>query len=251
MFNNRKAAAELRTHLALFPKEHYGVVSYTIEDAVANDAYDLLRHVDTFMKDGSELSVLDVGANFGVFSLGVRAMCTAIIVAVEPSPTTFAALVSATEGSEIQCVNHAMGEGTQVYMVHAADPLCTTVSSAEQQTQKVYAAKLSHMIKQYDVGTTWGDENATHPFLLKIDCEGGESALLRDPRETAFLMERLHKCKGAVGLEIHWGSKYYAALGDSVREEEWDVWATNLSKHVEVTRTRLTSTTGIVSFGVY
>lgn len=248
MHSNRFAAAKLRSNMIHFPAAHYGVINYTIEDAIANDSYGILQALDSLYKQRKEISFLDVGANFGVVSLGVRAMLPeANIVAVEPFHSTFAELVKTTAGQGIQCVHHAMGDGGNISFKACNDPLCVT-GDKNVGMNAVYAATLSCMLKQYDIGRSVVD-GSKHPFIVKIDCEGGESALLRSQHETKFLLERLRDHQGFVGLEIHWGKKYWHCGEDVVTSAEWDAWLSSIPSNLKPTRKDITPTTGIITFG--
>lgn len=215
MHDTHTIAMKMRTDLYRFPEAHHGSMSYTIEEVVADDCYDILKHV------GVGWEVLDIGANFGVFSMACVLAGASRVVAVEPCPPTFNALARITRGL-VECCCHGMGTGTKMFMRVLDHPVLNQVTaSAEGGGAEVYCATMQHMLKQYRLGDAGGVQRK---IAIKIDCEGAESSLLALPDDTFALVSELIKYKGRMGMEVHFGKDYCSALPQPVTPEDWAKW---------------------------
>lgn len=225
MTDTHAIAMKMRRELDVFPPEFLGSMSYAIEEVVADDTYDLLKHIDK----GWE--VLDIGANFGVFSLAACEARAARIVAIEPHPSTFAHLVQITSGM-VECCNHAMGMGTKMRMFDGGNPVLHQVKPTGDGPE-VFCATMQHMLKQYRIGA-----DPARRVAIKIDCEGGETALLASQEDTHALIGTLRARKGRLGMELHYGSGYYSATGATTNESDWDMWRNKLPSYCVTTITQ-------------
>jgi FkbM family methyltransferase len=122
--------------------------------------------------------VIDVGGFIGDFSLyAVKKLNARRVIVCEPSPRNWALLVKniANNGYEdrIEPVNKAVTDGGNVMMnVDAPDEYQCTVSAyhtSEQSLSAVSGISLSQLLLDYAIESV---------DLLKIDCEGGEYAIL-------------------------------------------------------------------------
>src|SRR5439155_8031638 len=130
--------------------------------------------------------VIDVGGFIGDFSLyAVKRLNARRVIVCEPSPRNWALLLKniANNGYEgrIEPVNKAVTDGRDVMMnIDAPDECQCTVSayaSSEQLLSAVPGISLGQLLRDHAV------ENVD---LLKIDCEGGEFAILESTPAEVF-----------------------------------------------------------------
>jgi FkbM family methyltransferase len=122
--------------------------------------------------------VIDIGGFVGDFSLyAVKRLNARRVIVCEPSPRNWALLLKniADNGYEdrIEAVNKAVTDGSDVMMnIDTPDESQSTVSAYYQTGQQLTAVagiSLSDLLQSYAVESV---------DLLKIDCEGGEFAIL-------------------------------------------------------------------------
>jgi len=164
--------------------------------------------------------VVDIGGNIGVFALFARELWPETrIVSIEPYPETYGFLAENTAGKNIDLYNVALGDGKPVRFSTYRDSLSLqTVPSADGIPSFPFRELLAH------VGVTLTDRS-----VLKVDCEGAETALLG--LEAVALMQQVqHLCieyhvkgrKGEFPIAMTWA--------------EWGKWVKDLSAgplHVE------------------
>jgi FkbM family methyltransferase len=130
--------------------------------------------------------VVDVGGFVGDFSLyAVRRLNARRVIVCEPSPRNWALLLKniANNGYEdrIEPVNKAVTDGGNVMMnIDAPDESQCMVSAyyrSEQPLTAVPGISLSDLLREHTVETV---------DLLKIDCEGGEFAILESTPTDVF-----------------------------------------------------------------
>lgn len=214
------AAQTLRKNLHVFPHEYLPEISYTIEEVVAKDCYGLLGKMTS-----ESWTVIDIGANFGIFSIAAflhsyRHNSRTRIIAIEPNPPTFCSLVKTTTSlidglrPEVELGCHAFGDGRLVSIDQNSSPF-KAKASGPGGAHQTYAMPLAEIMHQYAV---------QGPVLLKIDCEGGETALLDDAGAIVILRDILAG-GGHIGLEVHWGDKYPNLSKQAVVDREtWSRW---------------------------
>lgn len=232
MTDTHAIAMKMRRELDMFPPEFLGSMSYAIEEVVADDTYELLKYIDPTWE------VLDIGANFGVFSLAAYEAKAARIVAVEPHPATFAHLVKATSGI-VECCNHAMGTGVKMRMFDGGNPVLHQVKPLGDGSE-VFCATMQHMLKQYRIGAI-----PERRVAVKIDCEGGETALLAREEDTHALICTLRARRGRLGMEVHYGGTYFSATGTPIAENDWVAWCNKLPCYC---KPKLSSRVGNIAF---
>ena len=148
-----------------------------------NELTDLKTFWQIFLRrvyrvEPSDLVILDIGANVGLFSLyAARQAHSAKIYAVEPFPATFNRLLEAVRDHQlaerITCLNCALtGDGATRLMRN--DPLPSqrrslVPSGKESSGIQVQSRTLSQLIREQGVNQI---------DLLKMDIEGGEYEVL-------------------------------------------------------------------------
>jgi FkbM family methyltransferase len=129
---------------------------------------------------GPGRTFVDVGANFGVYSL-VMAARGASVVAVEPNPesVTRLAVNVAASGAEVEIVPAACGDKDGIMPLYLAP---------EENTGMTSLARSNAVggVKQYQVRVRTLDEilGGRRVDAIKIDVEGAEEMVLRGAQET-------------------------------------------------------------------
>lgn len=139
-------------------------------------------------------TILDIGANAGIFSLAARFMAPhARIHAYEPNACSFSHLSFNTEGLDVQCHPEAVGDRrTSVALCHRENSLHTTTVFAQEGDVS--------MISFADAI----DRAGGSVDFLKLDCEGAEWLLFEDPAPWTKVR--------AIGMEYHLWAKANSTL---------------------------------------
>lgn len=136
-------------------------------------------------------TVLDIGANFGVFTklFSELAGPSGEVIAFEPIPETFRTLSAGVELLKLQNVktlNKAVSD-------HVGTALMEVPQYSETMGENLYE---SHIVNSSDAPNTYSVQTVTIDSLqlskvdfIKIDVEGHELQVLRGGRET---IQRLH-----------------------------------------------------------
>lgn len=168
------------------------------------DTYDLRKHVAWGIG-----AVLDIGANVGSFSLMSRILFPiARIYAIEPCRESYDYLANHVGLWSVRCHNFALGNGENLHF-HGTEK---SGFNKFFTTQELEANKLepTYTIPSYPLSTMFanlkvddGGVNKKRPYIIKMDCEGGERFLLDDPgamtcirNSVAFLLELHLKMAG-------------------------------------------------------
>jgi FkbM family methyltransferase len=135
--------------------------------------------------------IIDAGANIGASSVYLAlTFPEAQIVAIEPEPGNFALLQANVEGLNVRCLQAAIGSNSG--STRLVDPgigawgYRTDSSGGGIEVPKL---AMSQLFQEYA-------EPMYHPFLVKIDIEGGESDLFATDtawvERTAIVIVELH-----------------------------------------------------------
>jgi len=173
------------------------------------DTYDLRKwgpyDVATFV---------DIGANCGTVSIMARILFPdARIIAIEPCRETFSHLQFYMNWG-VECYNFAMGDGTELSFQKGSHSGLNQFSSSEEASYskglyRVPSQTLPNIFKAF---------NVVPPYILKIDCEGGERFLLNDPACKDVVRGSLQTC-----MELH---KY-----PGVTSQQWRDWLKDIETH--------------------
>ena len=122
--------------------------------------------------------VIDIGGFIGDFSLyAVKRLNASRVIVCEPSPGNWALLLKniANNGYEgrIEPVNKAVTDGRDAMMNIDAPAECQCMVSAYAPSEQPLSA-----VPGVSLGQLLRDHAVEHVDLLKIDCEGGEFAIL-------------------------------------------------------------------------
>jgi FkbM family methyltransferase len=123
-------------------------------------------------------TVIDCGANIGAFSLWALSRAPCQVLAVEPSPTTFATLRSNLERFEVRAsvLKAAIGvtRGKTLLYDTTASTYATTTPAAQTSRARSYA------VEQVTLADVIATSGFAHVDLLKMDIEGAERDVLAD-----------------------------------------------------------------------
>ena len=142
-------------------------------DCIVNKQINTDKIYDFYFKDKKNLTIIDAGANVGMFSVHCSPS-SKIIYAIEPTPSHFNILKKiTTKFNNIIPINCALwGEDENLTFYNI--PSNTTANSAVAtggQALTVTGKKLQTIIKE---------NNIEHIDLLKMDIEGSEFKILND-----------------------------------------------------------------------
>lgn len=176
---------------------------FLVKEIVTDDNYEFRRTLEAM----EIRSILDIGANVGVFSLMARMLCpTAKIAAVEPHPQTYHNLTRNLECYRVETYQVALGDRQAV-------DFSTSRNSGSVQTRPGTAVQSMGFLEILELTKTPTGE---HTFI-KVDCEGAEAWLmwnLMSPQIVAGL--------GGFAMEYHLRSDEFP-LGPT--EDELIAWA--------------------------
>jgi FkbM family methyltransferase len=173
-------------------------------------------------------TILDVGANIGVFSLHARSLFPdALIHAVEPSPETLVSLHQNTRDHRITVIEGAAGSSSRMASLQVGDdPTATHLTSETQETGvRCHVFAFDNLVRGMGGKVSF----------LKLDCEGGEYEILET--ETMKNVQHL-ACEfhAFAGREAEDGLRLLRAHGFTITQwipfaqEGWHIaWASNLN----------------------
>jgi FkbM family methyltransferase len=146
-------------------------------------------------------TVLDIGAHIGSTAIMAKILNPhARVIALEPCKETFEILERNMQYWEVECHNIAFGPGTPMCFIHKkSSGMNKFVDESEKEywpppekyEYMVDSKTLSQIFYEYEI-------DRTKPFIIKMDCEGGERYLVRDPsaidlvRNCDMLMVEIH-----------------------------------------------------------
>jgi len=160
------------------------------------DSRFLRKEVDTYGIETIPMNhfpvMLDVGANVGVISMLSRIFHPAMkILAFEPAPTTFECLNDNVAGMGIDTVNAAFFDGTDVCIHYKSRSCSNKVRKAEpEEDVPIKSYTLTSLVEEFGI--------TPEETLLKMDCEGGEYAMLTNTGDFELLGRF-----GYIAMEIH------------------------------------------------
>jgi FkbM family methyltransferase len=149
-----------------------------------------------WIKDGALDFVFDIGANIGLFSVMMRARHPrARIVAVEPAIDARVYLRLNVQALNIDIVEKAIGDGNPLNMKSRGHILDTIFTPLEQNGgYAVESIKLKTLMDMYGC-------KSSNNYLIKLNCEGGETFLLNDPESIEILKNAYQ-----VSMQAHYRS---------------------------------------------
>ena len=146
--------------------------------------------------------VVDIGSNYGFFSLYVQRYKPSRVIAVEPFPPVYECLRKNLNNTNTETVNKAISltTGSEEFVVadifgqnrlNKFGDKSPLLASSTNDTIQVDTININHFIAQYDL---------TRIDFLKIDCEGGELDLFNKINKD-YLNNNIKK----IAMECHSG----------------------------------------------
>lgn len=135
---------------------------------------------------------IDIGANSGVFSYAcAKRYPESIVIACEPDPDTHQQLqANLRDLNNVVALKQGLGKADQGYELVAGP------TSLRTQFRPTDAGQAFDLRPLHQLATDNGVQAAQ--CFVKIDCEGGESLLLDEPLDRAWLARSL-----GFGIEVH------------------------------------------------
>jgi FkbM family methyltransferase len=179
-----------------------------VREIIVEDSYKLRRLINCNIDN-----VVDVGANYGMFSLVSKIFWPkANVVAIEPNHTTFKGLHTNVRNLGVRCFRLGLGNGkpikSQIVRPHYSGSNIT-VPAEDSDVDVVRSLNIFRMCRYLRIVTS---ENT----ILKIDTEGAEAMFLGDRR-----IPELFKRLGYVTVELHFRSGHWPT---APTERRWGHW---------------------------
>lgn len=142
--------------------------------------------------------VVDIGANYGVFSLYAQQFNPSKVYAVEPIKSTFKCMSKNLEEYGVVCVNKAISntDGFEVFAITDVNGNNFSIKNSEgyHPSQMIN----EEIVETVDINTFINDYNIEKIDFLKVDCEGGELDLFEQIDKT-YLSNNIKK----IAIEYH------------------------------------------------
>jgi FkbM family methyltransferase len=159
--------------------------------------YDKIYERD-FVKVSIDDVIVDIGANYGVFSLYSQMFKPKKVYSVEPIKSTFENMKKNLDGYDVVCINKSISDknGVETFAL-------TNVNGNNFSLKNADGYHPSEVINEEIVETITIDQlisdyNIPHIDFLKVDCEGGELDLFQTIDKN-YLKNNINK----IALEYH------------------------------------------------
>jgi FkbM family methyltransferase len=160
----------LEFHVTIRPRDDLQVS----RELLSKDAYAMPDEVAARMPSAGSIRVLDLGANIGLFALSIyRQLKSADIFCFEPDPSNLKLLSR-------NIIQNGLGDSIKAlpYAAAAQDGEVRFVSDGKHTSHIARdPSETAQLVTQYDIFPL-----ASSCELIKMDIEGGEWEILRDPR---------------------------------------------------------------------
>ena len=131
------------------------------------------RYYDWFFTGAKDLTVLDIGANIGLFSLYVQDSAK-IVYSIEPTPNHFHVLTELTKSYDnIKRINAALHSSDEQIDFYISEENSTMNSTVNKYGQKV-------MVQGYTLESLLNGLSLDHVDFVKCDIEGSEMIAITD-----------------------------------------------------------------------
>lgn len=179
---------------------------------VARDIYGVGKYKSNYFD-----IIFDIGANIGFFSVYMRMKHPHTrIVAVEPSIEVCNYLRQNINMLNIELEEKALGNGGRFFLLsrgHILDSMF--VQECRENSYSVESISLASLFEKYNC-------KLSDKYLIKLNCEGGESHIIGDKKSEEVLINAQH-----VGMQIHFKSQQSPFWID---REEYDNWINHIFK---------------------
>lgn len=197
---------------------------YTAKEVMHDDCYQFGMWSDKLKGTKGPKAVFDIGANVGVFSSMADELLQREkrIYAFEPCRSNFRKLLKYGP-SVAHCFPIGLGVGEMLHFNPSDEGMRVKKllpSLITEDSESAYGAPLAELMMNFPVRDI--------PTFIKIDCEGGELALLSSANEAAW---DIFKDVSGFGIEIH-----PEIIGSDASNTLIEKFRTELCRSVEVKR---------------
>jgi FkbM family methyltransferase len=159
--------------------------------------YDKVYERD-FVKVNQGDVVVDIGANYGVFSLYAQQFNPSKVFAMEPIKSTFKCMSDNLKEYGVTCVNKAIGDEDGFESFAITDVNGNNFSLRHSDGYHPSVMNDAEIVETTTFNTFVNDYDIDRIDFLKVDCEGGELDLF-ETIDTNFLKSSIKK----IAMEYH------------------------------------------------
>ena len=160
-------------------------------NVILNEQINRDKIYDFFFNGKTNLTVIDAGANVGIFSI-FCSPSSKIVYAIEPTPDHYEILQETTQPfPNIQTINAAVWDKNEDVKFYIVDSNTTSNSA-------LYATNKFVNVKGKNLQTLIQEKNIDHVDLIKMDIEGSEFKVINDE-----LLEFVYPIIDNWFLEVH------------------------------------------------
>jgi FkbM family methyltransferase len=142
--------------------------------------------------------VVDIGANYGVFSLYSINFNPSKVFALEPIKRTFKCLKQNVSEYGVVCVNKAISDKTGYEVFNTTDVNGNNFSVKNSEGFHPSQKTGDEIVETININDFISEYEISHIDFLKVDCEGGELDLF-NTIDDDFLKNKIHK----IAIEYH------------------------------------------------
>lgn len=135
--------------------------------------YDKVYERD-FVRLTNDDVVVDVGANYGVFSLYSQLFNPKVVYSIEPLKSTFYHMCQNLNEYNVVCINKAISDTDGFEKFTVTDVNGNNFSSKNSNGYHPSSSLREEIVETININTLIKDYNIDKIDFLKVDCEGGE-----------------------------------------------------------------------------
>jgi len=159
--------------------------------------YDKIYERD-FVKVSIDDVIVDIGANYGVFSLYSQMFKPKKVYSVEPIKSTFENMKKNLDGYDVVCINKAISDENGVETFALTNVNGNNFSLKNSDGYHPSEVINEEIVETIRIDQLISDYNIPYIDFLKVDCEGGELDLFQTINKD-YLKNNINK----IALEYH------------------------------------------------
>lgn len=144
--------------------------------------------------------VVDIGANYGVFSLYSQLFNPKIVYSIEPLKSTFDHMSRNLNDYNVMCINKAISDKDGYENFTVTDINGNNFSSKNSEGHHPSSSLREEIVETININTLIKEYNIDKIDFLKVDCEGGELDLFNTINKD-YLRDNISK----IAIEYHSG----------------------------------------------
>jgi len=178
--------------------------------------YDKVYERD-FVRLNSDDVVVDIGANYGIFSLYAQLFNPKKVYAIEPVKVTFDNMVKNLSNYDVICINKAISNKNGFEKFTVTDVNANNFSSKNIDSYHPSGMISEEIVETITINQLISDYNIDKIDFLKVDCEGGELDLFETINKE-YLKYSIKK----IAIEYH-SNKIYDTIINILKENEFTI----------------------------